>query len=82
MKKRLNPYGIDVRVEALSPYFSSDSEVEMAARKIAGLKPEFVVLYCIGCDLLTKARFSRFCRASVLLPRSLLGRASAELAFG
>lgn len=80
VKAKWRKFGIDVEVIALSPYASTDSEVEEAVSAAGRLKPDLVVLDCIGFSAGMKARFSRRCNVPVILPRSLLGRATAELA--
>lgn len=72
--------GLSVEVLALSPYSSTALDVESVALRAAAMRPDLVVLDCIGYSAVVKAVFRRLCAVPVILPRTLLARACAELA--
>jgi protein AroM len=79
VKAKWRKYNIETVITALSPYSSTDSEIEAAILAVAGQDPDLVVLDCIGFGGELKTRFSRHCHVPIILPRSLLGRTLAEL---
>ncbi len=79
MKEKWQRLGVEVLTESLSPYTATAADVESAAVRVAGLSPDLVILDCIGYSLAMKATFARISGVPVVLPRTLLGRAAAEL---
>ena len=80
MKRKWARLGLAVEVSALSPYSSAPAQIEATARAIALMEPTLVVLDCIGYTRAMKQAFIDACHVPVVLPRTLLGRAAAELA--
>ncbi|MCE1195720.1 AroM family protein [bacterium] len=80
MKGKWARQGLAVEAAALSPYSSTPAQVEAAARAVALMEPTLVVLDCIGYTRAMKRAFIDACHVPVVLPRTLLGRAAAELA--
>jgi protein AroM len=79
MKEKWQRMGVEVMTESLSPYTATAADVESAAACVAGLSPDLIILDCIGYSQAVKAAFARTSGAPVVLPRTLLGRAAAEL---
>lgn len=79
MKEKWQRMGVEVLTESLSPYTATAADVESAAVRVAGLSPDLIILDCIGYSLAMKATFARTSGVPVVLPRTLLGRAAAEL---
>ena len=51
-----------------------------AALRVKELRPDLIILDCIGYSSAVKSVFARVCGVPVVLPRTVLGRAAAELA--
>lgn len=79
MKEKWRRLGLEVLTESLSPYVATAADVDSAAVRVAGLSPDLVILDCIGYNLSMKKAFARASGVPVVLPRTLLGRAAAEL---
>lgn len=67
-----------VRVEAGSPYADLVG-IEQAVERLAGWGAELIVLDCIGYSAAMKARTAAIAGVPVILPRTVLARALAEL---
>lgn len=80
IKRKWARWGMVVEAFALSPYTSSPAQLESAARAVALMEPKLIVLDCIGYTRFMKQAFIDACHVPVVLPRTLLGRAAAELA--
>lgn len=80
MKRKWARRGLAVEACALSPYSSTPAQVEAVARAVALMEPTLVVLDCIGYTRAMKRAFIDACHAPVVLARTVLGRAAAELA--
>ena len=79
MKSKWEKEGFAVEALALSPYTCTEGELVKAARGAAESRASIIVLDCIGYSRRIKAVFREACRRPVILPRTLLGRAVAEL---
>lgn len=80
MRMKWSRHGLATEAEALSPYSSTPLDVEAAALRVKAHKPDLVILDCIGYSSAVKSVFARVCGVPVVLPRTVLGRAAAELA--
>ncbi len=80
MRMKWSRLGLSAEAEALSPYTSTPLDVEAAALRVKELRPDLIILDCIGYSSAVKAVFARVCGVPVVLPRTVLGRAAAELA--
>jgi len=65
-------------VESASPYSEQD-EVTPAAQKLASLKPDLIVLDCMGYTFRTREVVREIARKPVILPRSVLAHSIMEL---
>ena len=68
----------DVHVEPADPY-GSPAQLDAAALNLSRYDPDVLVMDCIGYTIGMKQRVSAVVNRPVLLARSLLGRAAAEL---
>ncbi len=80
MGEKWSRHGFDAEIVALSPYSSRREDWERAAQKAQAADCDLVILDCIGYSGAIRAVFRRVCGKPVILPRTLLGRAAAELA--
>lgn len=80
MKNKWRKNGFTAETVALSPYAQSEAELSGAVSFAAQPGFDMVVLDCIGYSAATKAAFQKRCACPVVLPRTLLGRISAEFA--
>jgi protein AroM len=80
LEKRWTRVSTDLVVDSVSPYSSSEADLEATARRIAAGAPDLVVLDCMGFGESVRSLFRRVTGKPVLLPRTLLGRVAGELA--
>ncbi len=80
MREKWSRHGFDAEIVALSPYSSRREDWERAAQKAQAADCDLVILDCIGYSGAIRAVFRRVCGKPIILPRTLLGRAAAELA--
>ena len=71
--------GWGVHAFALSPYTASRKEVQETAAAAAAVKPDLVVLDCMGFGMDIRKTFSEHTGKPVLLPRTILARIAAEI---
>jgi protein AroM len=74
--------GLDIELEAVSPYSGTDEDFRAAARRLAGRNVDLIVLDCIGFNEKIKRIFQEESGKPVILPRTLLGRIAGEMAGG
>jgi protein AroM len=80
MREKWERWGFDVRIIALSPYTSTRNDWVRSAKEAAATDCDLVVLDCIGYSGAVRSVFRELGGKPVVLPRTLLGRAAAELA--
>jgi len=71
--------GLRLVVDAVSPYSASEEDYVRTAASIKEGAPDLVVLDCMGFGTKIKRIFREVTGKPVILPRTLLGRAVAEL---
>ena len=71
--------GWGVHAFALSPYTASRKEVQETAAAAAAVKPDLVVLDCMGFGMDIRKIFFEHTGKPVLLPRTILARIAAEI---
>ena len=79
--ERWKPYADRVEVVYGSPYGSME-EVETAAKAVAEMDVDLVVLDCIGYTAEMKARIQRIAGVPVILSRTLAARVVMEVLSG
>jgi len=71
--------GLQVIVDAVSPYTGKDEEVKRVAERISETSANLIILNCFGFNKRIKTIFREVTKKPVLLPRTLLGRVAGEL---
>ena len=79
-RKKWASTGLDLELEAASPYTGTETDFRAAARRLASRGADLIVLDCIGFTERMKRVFREESGKPVILPRTLLGRVAGELA--
>ena len=80
LEKRWARVSGELVLDAVSPYTSGEADFRAVAERVAGRKPDLVVLDCMGFGETVRSIFRRTTGRPVILPRALLGRIAGELA--
>jgi protein AroM len=79
MKNKWLKTGLEVVLDAASPYTGTEADFRAAARRLAAGGADLVVLDCIGFTGEMKGIIREESGKPVILPRTLLGRVCGEL---
>lgn len=79
MKNKWLATGLDVVLEAASPYTGGTEDFRTAGSRLAEQKSDLIVLDCIGYTAEMKAIVRKAAGRPVILPRTVLGRVCGEL---
>jgi protein AroM len=82
MKNKWRETGLDMVLEAASPYTGSTADFRAAGERLAEQKSYLIVLDCIGYTAEMKAIVRKAAGRPVILPRTVLGRVCGELLEG
>jgi protein AroM len=79
LRKRWEKIGLEVHVEAVSPYAGTDEQLKATANRIKALDVDLVILDCLGFGVRTKVLFKEITGKPVLLPRTLIAALAREM---
>jgi protein AroM len=79
MKSKWQKTGLEVILDAASPYTGTEAEFRAAARRLATENVDLIVLDCIGFTGEMKRIIREESGKPVILPRTLLGRVCGEI---
>jgi protein AroM len=82
MENKWRKTGLDVVMDAASPYTGVEADFRAAARRLAARDVDLIVLDCIGYNTEMKRIVREESGKPVILPRTLLGRICGELLGG
>jgi protein AroM len=79
MKTKWQKTGLEVVMDAASPYTGTEADFCAAARRLAAENVDLIVLDCIGFTGAMKRIVREESEKPVILPRTILGRVCGEI---
>jgi protein AroM len=79
MKNKWQKTGLELVLDAASPYTGTEVDFRAAARRLAARNVDLIVLDCIGFTGEMKRIIREESGKPVILPRTLLGRVCGEI---